>query len=140
MCVLFVCVLFVCLFVVVVCFFCFFFFVLFFFCFFVFCFFVVFFFVVVVLFVCFCVNITVFRVSVPLPCIPITPISIHTFLKVLELLSLESLSAILEYKCALQQQQKSKKMCHLMFSVETFARVTCMLDNNLLINRVLYIV
>ena len=83
---------------------------------------------------------TVFRVSVSLPSMPITPISIHTFLKVLELLPLESLSAILEYRFALQQQQKSKKMCHLMFSVEKFARVTCMLDNNLLIHIVLYIV
>ena len=88
----------------------------------------------------FFVNITVFRVSVPLPCIPVTPISIHTFLKVLELLPSESLSAILQYRFALQQQQKSKKMCDLIFSVEKFARVTCMLDNNLLINRVLYIV
>ena len=115
----------------------FFFFFFFFFCvvFVLFCFLLLFFF-----FVCFLVNITVFRVSVPLPCIPITQISIHTFLKVLELLPLESLSAMLEYKFALQQQQKSKKMCHLMFSVEKFARVTCMLDNNLLINRVLYIV
>ena len=76
-------------------------------------------------------SILVFRVSVSLPCIPITPISIDTFLKVLELLPLESLSAILEYRFALQQQQKSKKMCHLMFSVEKFAHVTCMLDNNL---------
>ena len=65
---------------------------------------------------------TVFRVSIALPCIPITPISSDTCLKVLELLPLESLSAILEYRFALQQQQKSKKMCHLMFSVETFAR------------------
>ena len=74
------------------------------------------------LIVCFCfvfvVNITVFRVSVALSCIPITPISIDTFLKVLELLPLESLSAILEYRFALQKQQKSKKMFHLMFSVE----------------------
>ena len=91
------------------------------------------------LFVLFCLllfvfaSITVFRV-LPLPCIPITPISIHTFLKVLELLPLESLSAILQYRLALQQQQKSKKM---MFSVEKFAHVTCMLDN---IIRVLYTV
>ena len=100
-------------------------------------------------FSCFClfvfvvvvvVNITVFRVSVALPCIPIAPVSTDTFLKVLELLPLESLSAILEYRFALQQQQKSKKMCHLMFSVEKFAHVTCMLDNNLLLNRILYIV
>ena len=78
----------------------------------------------------FVVYITVFRVSVALPCIPITPISIDTFLKVLVILHLESLSAILEYRFALQQQQKSKKMCHLMFSVEKFAHVTYMLDNN----------
>ena len=32
------------------------------------------------------VNITVFRVSIALPCIPITPISINTFLKMPELL------------------------------------------------------
>ena len=51
-------------------------------------------------------------------------------MKVLELLPLQSLSAILEYMFALQQQEKSKKMCHLMFSVETFAHVTCMLDDN----------
>ena len=79
------------------------------------------------------VSITVF------PCIPITPISTDTFLKVLELLPLESLSTILEYRFALQQHQKSKKMCHLMFSVK-IAHVTCMLDNNLFINRVLSIV
>ena len=43
---------------------------------------------------------------------------------------LESLSAILEYMFALQQQEKSKKMCHLMFPVEKFALVTSMLDDN----------
>ena len=94
-----------------------------------------------VLFVCCCfffVNITVFRVSVALPCIPIIPISTDTFLKVLELLHLESLPAILEYGFALQQQQKSKKICHFIFSVEQIAYVTCMLDNNLLIYRVFY--
>ena len=42
----------------------------------------------------------------------------------------------LSFYFALQQQQKSKKMCHLMFSVK-IAHVTCMLDNNLFINRVL---
>ena len=63
------------------------------------------------------VNITVFRVSLALPCTPITPISIDTVLKLLELLPLESLSTILEYRFALQQQQKSKKMCHFMFSL-----------------------
>ena len=51
-------------------------------------------------------------------------------MKVLELLPLESLSAILEYMFALQQQEKSKKMCHLVFSVGKFAHVTCMLDDN----------
>ena len=76
----------------------------------------------------FFVNITVFRVSVALLCIPIIPISIDTFLKVLELLSLEYIE---EYRFALQQQQKSKKICHFMFSVEQIAYVTCMLDNNL---------
>ena len=45
-------------------------------------------------------------------------------------LPLESLSAILEYMFALQQQEKSKKMCHFMFPVEKFAHVTCMLDDN----------
>ena len=90
-----------------------------------------------------CVNITVVRVSLGLSCIPITPISVDTFLKVLELLPLESLSAIQEYRFALQEEEMSKKMCHLMFSVEKIAHVTsltCMLDNDLLINRVLYIV
>ena len=74
---------------------------------------------------CFCcvfffaVNITV---PVDLPCIP---------MKVLELLPLESLSAILKYMFALQQQEKSKKICHFMFSVEKkIAHVTCMLDDN----------
>ena len=86
----------------------------------------------------FFVTITVFRVSVALPYIPIIPISIDTFLKVLELHPLESLPAILEYRFALQQQQKSKKICHFMFSVEQIAYVTCMLDNNLLIYRVFY--
>ena len=89
------------------------------------------------------VNITVFRVSVAFPCTPITPISIDTVLKVLELLPVENLSTILEYRFALQQQQKSKKMCHFMFSLgpnstilhpmfsaEKIAYVTCMLDNN----------
>ena len=60
-------------------------------------------------FVFFAVNISVFRVSVEFPCIPMI---------VLELFPLESLSAILEYMFKLQQQEKSKKMCHLMFSVE----------------------
>ena len=91
----------------------------------------------------FLVNITVFRVSVALPCTPIIPISIDTVLKVLELLPLENLSTILEYRFALQQQQKSKKMCQFMFSVgpnstilrprfsvEKIAYATCMLDNN----------
>ena len=67
----------------------------------------------------FAVNISI---SVDLPCIPMK--------MMLELLPLESLSAILEYMFALQQQEKSKKMCHLMFSVEKFAHVTCMLDDN----------
>ena len=35
------------------------------------------------------------------------------------------------------QQQQSKKLYHLMFSIETFAHETFMLDNNLLLNRVL---
>ena len=65
----------------------------------------------------FLVNITVFRVSVALPYTPITPISIDTVFKMLELLPLEILSTILEYRFALQQQQKSKKMCHFMFSL-----------------------
>ena len=51
-------------------------------------------------------------------------------MKVLELFPLESLSAILEYMFALQQQEKSKKMCHLMFSVDNSSHVTCMLDDN----------
>ena len=73
------------------------------------------------------------HVSVALPCIPITLISIDTFLKVPELLPLESLSAILEYMFALPQQQKSKKMCHLMFSVKKKnAHVTWMLDDTLI--------
>ena len=93
----------------------------------------------------FLVNITVFRVSVALPCTPITLISVYTVLKVLELLPLENLSTILEYQFALQQQQKSKKMCHFMFSLgpnstilgprfsaEKIAYVTCMLENNLI--------
>ena len=71
-----------------------------------------------VFFFCFAVNIAV---SVELPCIP---------MKVLELFPLESLSAILEYMFALQQQEKSKKMCHLMFSVDKSSHVTCMLDDN----------
>ena len=76
------------------------------------------FFVVCFFFVSFfLVNITVFRVSVALPCTLITPISTDTVFKLLELLPLESLSTILEYRCALQQQQKSKKMCHFMFSL-----------------------
>ena len=33
---------------------------------------------------------------------------------------------------ALPQQQQSKKMCHLIFSVEKIANVTCMLDDNLI--------
>ena len=48
----------------------------------------------------------------------------------LELLPLESLSAILEYMFALQQQEKSKEMRHLMFSAEKFANVTWILDDN----------
>ena len=47
----------------------------------VFCFFFFVFFVVVVV-----DNMTVFRVSIALPCIPITPMSTDTFLKVLGLL------------------------------------------------------
>ena len=58
----------------------------------------------------FVVSIAVFRVSTALPCFPITPISIETVLKALELFPLESLSAILEYMFALQQQEKYKKM------------------------------
>ena len=98
-------------------------------------------------------HITVFRVSIALPCTPITPISIDTVLKVLKLLPLESLSTILEYRFALQQQQRSRKMSYFMFSlgpnstilgprcsVEKSAYVTWMLDNNLLICRILYIV
>ena len=46
------------------------------------------------------------------------------------MLPLESLSAIPEYMFALQQQEKYKKMRHLMCSVEKFANVTCMLDDN----------
>ena len=42
-------------------------------------------------------------------------------MKVLELFPLESLSTILEYMFALQQQEK--------FPVEKFAHVTCMLDH-----------
>ena len=72
----------------------------------------------------------VFGVSVALPCIPITPISVETVLKMLELLSFESLSPILEYMFALQQQERSKKMCHLIFFVDTFAHVACKLDDN----------
>ena len=89
-------------------------------------------FLFVCLFLCFCfgVSIAVFHVSEALPCIPIIPISAETVLKVLELLPLESLSAILEYMFALQQQEKSKKMCHLMFSIERFAHMTCLLDDN----------
>ena len=69
----------------------------------------------------FAVNIAAFRLSVALSCIP---------MKVLELFPLKSLSAILEYMFALQQQEKSQKMCHFMFSIETFVHVTCMLDDN----------
>ena len=36
------------------------------------------------------------------------------------------------YMFALPQQQQSKKMCHLIFSVEKIANVTCMLDDNLI--------
>ena len=75
------------------------------------------------------VSIAVFRVSVALPCNLITPISTETVVKVLELLPLESLSAILEYMFALQQQEESKKLCYLMYSVENIAHVTCMLDD-----------
>ena len=73
---------------------------------------------------CFCVNITVFRVSVALPCIPITPLSIDTFLKVLKLRSLESLSAILEYRFAFQQAgcwilffNQNNKYCFIHYSL-----------------------
>ena len=59
-----------------------------------------------------------------------TNINLHIF-KVLELFPLESLSGILEYMFALPQQQKSKKMCHLIFSVKKIAHGTCMLDDNL---------
>ena len=72
----------------------------------------------VLFFFCIAVNIAV---SLELPCIP---------MKVLELFPLERLSAILEYMFALQQQEKSKKMCHLMFSVDNSSHVTCMLDDN----------
>ena len=58
----------------------------------------------------FVVSIAVFRVSAALPYFPITQISIETVLKALELFPLESLSAILEYMFALQQQEKYKKM------------------------------
>ena len=98
-----------------------------------------------IFFLSFLVNITIFRVSVGLPCTPITPILVDTVLQVLELLPPESLSTILEYRLAFQQQQKSKKMCHFIFSlgpnstifgprfsVEKIAYVTCMLDNNLI--------
>ena len=51
-------------------------------------------------------------------------------MNVLELLPLVSLSAILEYMCALQQQEMSTKMCHLMFSVGKIAHVTCTQDDN----------
>ena len=70
---------------------------------------------------CFCFFAVNISISVDLPCIP---------MKMLDLLPLESLSAILEYMFALQQQEKCKKMCHLMFSVEKFAHVTRMLDDN----------
>ena len=80
--------------------------------------------------------ITIFRVSVPLPC---THINSYIF-ECAGVASLRKLVPILKYRFALRQQQKYKKMCHLMFSVEKFARVTCMLDNNLLIDRILYIV
>ena len=57
-------------------------------------------------------------------------------MKVLELFPLESVSAILEYMFALQQQEKSKKMCHNnknsfdVFCRKKIAHVTCMLDDN----------
>ena len=69
----------------------------------------------------FAIYISVFRVSIEFPRIPMI---------VLELLPLESVSAILEYMFKLQQQEKSKKMCYLMFSVEISAYVACMLDDN----------
>ena len=61
------------------------------------------FFVVVL---CFCCQYCSFSYFRALSCIPTTPISVETVL-VLELLTLESLSAILEYMFALQQQEKS---------------------------------
>ena len=64
---------------------------------------------------CFCLFFAVnIAVSVGLP---------YIHMKVLELFPFESLSAILEHMFALQQQEKSKKMCHLMFSVEKFAHL-----------------
>ena len=87
-------------------------------------------------YVCDCCQYCSFSYFRALHCIPITPISVETVLKVLELLPLESVSIILEYMIALQQQKKSKKMRHLMSSVEKFANVTCMLDDN----QVVYIV
>ena len=44
---------------------------------------------------------SILQFFVALPCTPITPISIHIVLKVLELLPLESLSTILKYRFAL---------------------------------------
>ena len=70
----------------------------------------------------FALSIAAFRVTVALHCFRITPIS--------KLLLLDSLFAILEYMFALQQQEKSIKMCQFIFSVEKFAHVTCMLDDN----------
>ena len=62
----------------------------------------------------------VFRISELCPAFLSHQYQLKQFLKVMELLPLESLSAILEYMFALQQEEKSKKMCHLMFSIEKF--------------------
>ena len=62
------------------------------------------------------VNITVFAYH--------TNISWHIF----ESAGVTSLGKLVRHsgvQFALQQRQKSKKMCHLMFSVEKFAHVTC---------------
>ena len=62
------------------------------------------------LFFFFAVSIAVFRVSVALPCIPFTPISTETFLKVLWLLPIESLPAILS-TCLHCKNGKSLSKC-----------------------------
>ena len=59
-------------------------------------------------FLFFAVSIAVFRVSVALPCIPFTPISTETFLKVLWLLPIESLPAILSTCLHCKNGKKSK--------------------------------